>query len=111
MKMTADSSRAAAAYFSQDGSLLGALLLGSVKGDRLSGAMSERAINKRVGYLGEQIGVQGLSPHDCRHYWATRAARQGTDPFALQDAGGWNSLAMPRRYVESAKIANEGVKL
>ena len=82
-----------------------ALFLCSVKGGRLFGAMSERAIIKRVGYLGEQIGVQGLSPHDCRHYWATRAARQGTNPFALQDAAGWNSLSMPRRYVESAKIA------
>ena len=73
--------------------------------------MSDRAINHRVGVLSQQSGVDGLSPHDCRHYWATRAARQGTDPFAVQEAGGWNSLAMPRRYVEAAKIANEGVKL
>jgi hypothetical protein len=35
----------------------------------------------------------------------------GTDPLALQEAGGWASLAMPRRYVERAKIANERVKL
>ena len=87
------------------------MLLVSRKGGQLQGHMTERAINDRVGTLGERIGVQGLSPHDCRHYWATRAARQGTAPFALQEAGGWNSLAMPRRYVESAKIANEGVKL
>jgi hypothetical protein len=25
--------------------------------------------------------------------------------------GGWNSLAMPRRYVEAAKIANEDIHL
>jgi hypothetical protein len=31
------------------------------------------------------------------------------DPFRLQEAGGWNSLALPRRYVEAAKIANEGM--
>lgn len=46
-----------------------------------------------------------------RHSWATRAARAGTDPFVLQDAGGWNSLAMPRRYVGREEVSNEGVKL
>jgi len=29
----------------------------------------------------------------------------------LKDAGGWNSPAMPLRYIEAAKIANEGVRL
>jgi hypothetical protein len=28
---------------------------------------------------------------------------------ALQEAGGWSSLAMPRRYVEESEIANEGM--
>lgn len=110
-KMTTDTLRAAAAYLHTDAPAVGALLLGSRKGGKLQGRMSERAINERVGRLGASAGIKGLSPHDCRHYWATRAARQGTDPFALQEAGGWNSLAMPRRYVETAKIANEGVKL
>jgi integrase len=73
--------------------------------------MSEWAITKRVNKPGEKIGVMGLSAHDGRHSWATRAARNKTDAFALQGAGGWNSLAMPRRYVEAAKIANEGVNL
>jgi len=49
--------------------------------------------------------------HDCRHSWATRASRNGTSPFALQEAGGWNSLTMPRRYIDESEIANEGVKL
>ncbi|MBC8492724.1 MAG: site-specific integrase, partial [Chloroflexi bacterium] len=51
------------------------------------------------------------SAHDCRHYWATQAARSGTPIDRLQDAGGWSSPAMPLRYVEAAKIANEGVRL
>lgn len=110
-RMTAGTLQAATAYITNDAPVLGKLLLGSRKGGHLTGGMTERAINDRVGVLGRTVGVDGLSPHDCRHYWATRAARHGTDPFALQDAGGWNSLAMPRRYVESAKIANEGVKL
>ena len=73
--------------------------------------MSERAITKRVNTLGEAVGLIGLSAHDCRHYWATQAARKRTPVDRLQDAGGWNSPAMPLRYVEAAKIANEGVRL
>jgi integrase len=61
--------------------------------------------------LGKEIGLDHLSAHDCRHYWATCAAKNGTDPFVLQEAGGWSSLAMPRRYIEDNEIANEGVKL
>lgn len=70
-----------------------------------SKGMSERAITQRVNVLGQRIGVHGLSAHDCRHYWATKESRKN-NPFALQEAGGWNSLAMPRRYTESAKVAN-----
>ena len=105
--------RAMKAWFdSGDAPAIGSLLRASRKGGALTSAgMVERTITRRVRSLGEQIGVEGLSAHDLRHSWATRAARQGTDPFALQEAGGWNSLAMPRRYVEAARIANEGVHL
>ena len=90
----------------------GLVLRGSLRNEELGASgMSERAITARVGYLGEKIGIFGLSAHDCRHFWATSAARHGTDPFVLQEAGGWSSLAMPRRYVEDNEIANEGVRL
>ncbi|MCX6055227.1 MAG: tyrosine-type recombinase/integrase [Chloroflexi bacterium] len=90
----------------------GLVLRRSKKNQELGEAgMSERAITGRVATLGEKIGISGLSAHDCRHFWATSAARHGTDPFVLQEAGGWSSLAMPRRYVENNHIANEGVKL
>jgi integrase len=111
-KLTTDAARAVAAWIaSGDAPALGALLRGSRKGGKLTGSMSERAVSERVRVLGEAVGLEGLSAHDCRHYWATRAASQGTDPFALRDAGGWSSLAMPSRYVEAAAIANERVKL
>jgi integrase len=103
---------AMADYMAQDAPESGALLRGSRKGGHLTGAgMSERAITARVRYLGEQAGIEGLSAHDLRHTWATLAARNGTSLDRLQDAGGWNSLAMPARYVEAAKVANEGVNL
>ncbi len=89
----------------------GPLLRRSLKGGKLSKAgLTTRAITQRVNELGRRLGIYELSAHDCRHYWATNAARAGTDPFALQQAGGWSSLAMPRRYVEDNEIANEGVR-
>lgn len=111
-RMTTDTVRAIAAWLHTDAPAMGPLLRGSHKGGGLTGAgMVERSITERVRILGEAVGLTGLSAHDCRHYWASRAASQGTDPFALRDAGGWSSLAMPSRYVESATIANERVKL
>jgi integrase len=117
-ELTGDTWRAARLYFLYDAPAEGRILLGSLKSGRLTGrSLSIRAIKKRVAYLGRSqlaIGTAGdtdLSPHDCRHYWATDAARNGTDPFRLQEAGGWASLAMPRRYVEAAEVANKGVKL
>lgn len=112
-KLTAETLAAARGYFEHDAPAMGGLLLGSEKGGRLTDEpMSERAITKRVAFLGRVLlGIHGLSAHDCRHYWATDAARNGTNPFRLQEAGGWSSLTMPRRYVEAAVIANEGVKL
>jgi len=87
----------------------GALLRGSWRnGELTDSGMSGRAITARVRVLGAALGIQRLSAHDCRHYWATRAARHGIDAFRLQEAGGWSSLSMPRRYIEDAAIANEG---
>ena len=112
-RLTQSTHRALQAYFDcGDAPEAGKLLRGSRKSGKLTSAgMSERAITNRVRVLGEAVEILGLSAHDCRHFWATQAARKGTDPFALQEAGGWNSLAMPRRYVEAAQIANENVKL
>jgi integrase len=89
------------------------LIVGSTKSGRLTTrAMGERALTKRVRHLGKTLlGLPDLSAHDCRHYWATDAAENGTDPFRLQEAGGWSSLAMPRRYIEEAEVANVGVRL
>ena len=73
--------------------------------------MTTSAIAQRVRQLGAEAGLAGLSPHDCRHYWATVLTRKGTSIKALQDAGGWSSPAMPLRYAESARIANEGAEV
>jgi integrase len=109
-KMSVDTFRAVMAWFqSGDVPAVGPVLRASHKGGALSDAgMTERAITKRVRMLGKSIGIRGLSAHDCRHYWATFWAGK-VDVIRLQEAGGWSSLAMPRRYIEESEIANEGM--
>ncbi|MEO8956937.1 MAG: tyrosine-type recombinase/integrase [Ktedonobacteraceae bacterium] len=69
------------------------------------------SIQERVRTLGELSGIHGLSPHDCRHSWATRAARHGTPLERLKQAGGWSNIQTPLRYIKDSAIANEGVIL
>lgn len=90
----------------------GILLRGSRKNNKLTEAvMSVRAIGARIKILGRDIlGIWELSPHDLRHTWATRAAK-GSNPFVLRDAGGWTNMQTPSRYVERAKVVNEGIQL
>lgn len=112
-KLSEDTLTAARAYKSHGDLIPGEQLLRrSFKDENLGKpGLTVRSITQRVRLLGEVIGLPGLSAHDCRHYWATTAAKHGTNPFVLQEAGGWNSLAMPRRYVAEQTVANEGIKL
>lgn len=112
-EMTSDTRRAAGAYLKHDAPAEGILWRRSSKGTgKLSGQLSEtsatRAITKRVELLGRHAGIEGLSAHDARHYDATFEARNGTPINRIMDKFGWNSPAMALRYIEAAKIANEG---
>jgi integrase len=69
------------------------------------------SVEERVRTIGNLVGIQGLSPHDCRHAWANRAARHGTPLDRLKQAGGWSNIQTPLRYIKKAEIANEGVIL
>lgn len=111
-RLTADTLRAARAYLAFDAFERGPLLRASNKHGTLQHAgMSPRAITKRVAELGRSHGILKMSAHDCRHYWATAAVRNGTHVKDLQEAGGWASPAMPLQYAERAEVANEGVRL
>src|SRR5260370_12599025 len=65
-RLTRDTLFSAMRYF-EVAKPAGKLLMGSRKGGKLEGVMSERAITDRVRELGERIGVKGLSAQDCRH--------------------------------------------
>lgn len=113
-KLSADTLRSLQEWFrSGDAPEAGPLLRGSRKGGHLTGeGMSETAITLRVRDLGanleDDLKINGLSAHDCRHYWATNWAGK-VDTLRLQEAGGWSSLEMPRRYVKRSEVANEGM--
>lgn len=90
------------AYLDKDAVSNELLLRGSRKNGTLTkSSMAEQSVNRRVGKLGEVIGIEGLSPHDCRHYCATHQAPKKTVK-ELMDFFGWTSAATAMRYVESA---------
>lgn len=110
-RLTPDALAAVQRWLATDAPEAGPLLRGSRKGGSLTHeGLTERAAYDVVQRCGAAIGVEGLSPHDLRHTWATRAAA-GSSVFALRDAGGWASLTMPNHYVAAAAIANDGVVL
>ena len=111
-RLTTDTLRAALSYLYHDAPAIGPLLRASRKDGRLRDVgVTSRAITAWARALGQATRVEGLSAHDCRHYWATQAARNGTPVDPLQHAGGWASPRLPLRYVEAARVANEGVRL
>lgn len=106
-EFTKASGKAIREYFKYDAPAMGALLLGSTKSGKLTGKpMSIRAIQKRVKALGEAIGIDGLSPHDLRHYGADRLAEKGKSTKEIMDWGGWTSPAMAIRYQKAAEVKN-----
>ena len=85
---------AAEAYLAQLGRKQGPLFSGYDE----TRPLTTRAINKRVGVLGGEIGVEHLSPHDLRHHWAFDALLNNTPLNIVQADGGWETEAMPLRY-------------
>lgn len=71
--------------------------------------MQRAGLAKRVRLIGEAVGIQGLSPHDLRHFWTEDALANHTPIDRVQSAGNWTSAAMVLRYAKRVGIANEGV--
>jgi integrase len=46
----------------------------------------------------KECGLEGVTFHSMRHSWASWQVQGGTPLRALQEMGGWASLAMPVRY-------------
>ena len=74
--------------------------------------MTVRAVNQRVLQLGRAVGLANLSPHDCRHYGATKAGNDSKVSLAaLMAWGGWSSATSAARYIDRGESENDGVSL
>jgi len=94
---------AAVEYLENDALATGPLFRSSRKGGALVGAgMTARRLSARVRVLGERVGVDGLTAHDCRHYAATAQAPKGVRH--LMDQFGWTSPSTAMRYVEPTTV-------
>jgi len=51
-----------------------------------------------LGDDGEPLLIPSVTPHDCRHTWATWFYGVTKDLLLLKDEGGWRTLAMVERY-------------
>jgi integrase len=98
---------AAQAYLSQVGRERGPLFSGYDPNKPLS----TRAINKRVGVLGGEIGIERLSPHDLRHHWAFDALLNHTPLNVVQADGGWETEYMPLRYAHQVGATGGGATI
>lgn len=80
----------------------------SNQNDKLGKAgISARWLSERVYELWRARGLPNLRAHDCKHYRATAAIRNGMSIKTLQTTGGWNSPAMPLRCAEENLVMNE----
>jgi len=68
--------------------------------------ITTRAINKRVGILGQELGLtqKRLSPHDLRHFFTFDALEHGLSLDLVQGIGGWTSPYMPLLYAKRSIV-------
>jgi len=94
------------AHLQQQGRTSGPLFVG-YQGKRIT----RYGLYDRVRLLGEQLGIDHLSPHDLRHYWTYDALGHGTPIDQVQSGGNWKSPTMVLTYAQRRGIANEGVRI
>ncbi|HKV57460.1 MAG TPA: tyrosine-type recombinase/integrase [Ktedonobacteraceae bacterium] len=68
--------------------------------------ITTRAINKRVGVIGDLLGFKQkrLSPHDLRHFFTFDALENGLSLDLVQGIGGWTSPYMPLLYAKRSVV-------
>jgi integrase/recombinase XerD len=56
----------------------------------------------------DRLGLRGYSTHSNRRTWATRLDKAGVRLKAIQDLGGWSSMAALQRYLEVSEEEKVG---
>lgn len=70
---------------------------GKNAGETSHGSVIRRSFRKAV----RAAGLTNLTPHDCRHTFATWHYQKNRDLTALMRLGGWKTMSMVMRYVHS----------
>ena len=69
------------------------------------------SVQERVRHIGHLAGLEGLSPHDCRHSAADRAAKNGATLQELLEFGGWTNAQTAMRYLKRQDSSNKHITL
>lgn len=69
-------------------------------GRRGQGPISRQACDAALRQACDLLGLRGYSTHSNRRTWATRLDKAGVRLKAIQDLGGWSSMAALQRYLD-----------
>jgi integrase/recombinase XerD len=64
------------------------------------GPITRQACDLALRKACDRLGLRGYSTHSNRRTWATRLDKAGVRLKAIQDLGGWSSMAALQRYLE-----------
>lgn len=66
------------------------------------GRLTQSGLTKLVAAIGREAGIEGLTPHDLRHTYATRLREDGLDPAQIQKLMGHSSVQTTARYFRAS---------
>jgi integrase/recombinase XerD len=64
------------------------------------GPITRQACDAALRKACDRLGLRGYSTHSNRRTWATRLDQAGVRLKAIQDLGGWSSMAALQRYLD-----------
>ncbi|WP_199312443.1 tyrosine-type recombinase/integrase [Phormidium tenue] len=64
------------------------------------GPITRQACDLALRKACDRLGLRGYSTHSNRRTWATRLDKAGVRLKAIQDLGGWSSMAALQRYLD-----------
>ena len=67
---------------------------------RKGGCITRQACDAALRQACDRLGLRGFSTHSNRRTWATKLDKAGVRLKAIQDLGGWSSMAALQRYLE-----------
>lgn len=67
------------------------------------------ALEKAMARACEKLGIELVTPHDLRHYWATHYMIETGDLYGLMRTGGWKDLKSVMKYQHLTKGRSKAI--